>query len=117
VRIRRPHPATVVALFAVAGASQIVAGFGSQPTPLQVIMTVLHTVVAGGAAGWMALTETPEKHGRRRPKSRGAPGGGGAQKKFAQTLLFFSAPKNRARRTTMIVLARAFLAGAEFVAT
>jgi hypothetical protein len=57
MRVRRPHPATVVALFAVAGASQIVAGFDGRPTPLQLSMTVLHALVAGGAAGWMAMPE------------------------------------------------------------
>lgn len=66
MRVRRPHPATVVALFAVAGASRIVAGFDGHPTPLQLTMTVLHALVAGGAAGWMAMPE-------RRAGSRGEP--------------------------------------------
>ncbi|WP_433265191.1 hypothetical protein ACQPZF_37215 [Actinosynnema sp. CS-041913] len=64
MRVRRPHPATVVALFAVAGASQIVAGFDGRPTPLQLAMTILHTLVAGGAAGWMALPPPAKKMGR-----------------------------------------------------
>src|ERR1700741_5167171 len=67
--VRRPHPATVVALFAVAGASQIVAGFDGRPTTLQLVMTVVHVLVAGGAAGWMALPERRE-HSREGPATK-----------------------------------------------
>jgi hypothetical protein len=56
----------VVALFAVAGASQIVAGFDGYPTALQLAMTILHTLVAGGAAGWMAI---PVREARSRESS------------------------------------------------
>jgi hypothetical protein len=45
------------ALVAIAGASQIMAGFTGPPTALQLVMTVLHALVAGGVAGWMALHE------------------------------------------------------------
>ncbi|WP_309111635.1 hypothetical protein [Saccharothrix sp.] len=56
-------------LFAVAGASQILAGFDGEPTVLQIVLTVLHALVAGGAAGWMALPDVPARRRRRRPEA------------------------------------------------
>ncbi|WP_433270818.1 hypothetical protein ACQPZF_10890 [Actinosynnema sp. CS-041913] len=92
VRGRRPHPATVIALFAIAGSSQIIAGFDGRPTPLQLAMTILHTLVAGGAAGWMALPERQERS-RGRPKTAGGRAGDDAHKKVMIDM--FGVPEER----------------------